>query len=67
MTGWFEQFLIKLFIALGEYLFSKGSKYFKQWQDFKENSKLAEKYQGVVDNPDSTREDRRKIEDDLLG
>lgn len=70
MPGWIEKFLIALFVALGERLFAKGEAYAKSWKSLRDelsqNEKKANEYQGVVDNPESTREDRRRAEDDLL-
>jgi hypothetical protein len=71
MPGWLESFLIKLFLALGGMLLSKGKIKAENWLSLQEelgnNTKKAEDYQKVVDKPDSTREERRRAEDDLLG
>lgn len=70
MPGWLESFLIKLFLALGSMLLSKGKIKAENWlsvqAELKENEKKADEYQKVVDKPNSTREDRRRAEDDLL-
>lgn len=70
MPGWLESFLIKLFISLGNHLVSKGIVKAEKWinvqAELAANEKKAGEYQKVVDKPDSTREERRRAEDDLL-
>jgi hypothetical protein len=70
MPGWLESFLIKLFLALGSMLLSKGKIKVEGWlaieAELKANTKKAEDYQKVVDKPDATREERQRAEDDLL-
>lgn len=73
MPAWIGKLLAPIFLALGEFLLSKGKSFIAWLQlqekikdELKENTKRAEEYQKVVDKPDSTREERRRAEDDLL-
>jgi len=66
MPGWLESLLIKLIFALGDVLIAKGSKYYAKWSDMREAIKKADKYEEVINNPDSSLEDRLRAEDDLL-
>ena len=65
MGIWFDQFLIKLFFALGDILVSKGKVKIERWLEYREAHKKAEAYDKVVDDPNASREDREKAEDDL--
>lgn len=65
-----QTFLIKLALAILESYLVKGSKAFDHYLELKsellENKKKAIKYDQVVKNPNASREERKKIEDDLL-
>lgn len=41
--------------------------YIDEQVELEKNKKAADKYDKVVQNPDASREDRRKAEDELLG
>ena len=62
-----EKFLIKFFIALGEHLAAKGLIKAQEWIAYKERIGEAEDYSKVVDKPNSSREERRRAEDEFLG
>ena len=64
--GFLEQFAIKLFIALGEYLYSKGLLKLKEWQNVQSYVKRAEKYTEAIKKPDETLEDRLRETDDFM-
>jgi hypothetical protein len=60
-----ESFLIDLCLALLEKLLVKGSQAFGHYLALKDAVQKAKEYQKVVDKP-TTREERRRAEDDLL-
>lgn len=65
-----QTFLIKLALAILESYLVKGSKAFGHYLELRsellENKKKADNYDQVVKNPNASREERKKIEDDLL-
>ena len=65
-----QTFLIKLALAILESYLVKGSEafdhYLKLRSELLENKKKADNYDQVVKNPNASREERKKIEDDLL-
>lgn len=65
MSLWFDQFLIKLFITLGDILFSQGSEYFHSWQDYKAAIKKAEKYEDKIKDPKSSIDDKLNANDEF--
>lgn len=64
-----QSFLVALCMAILEKLITKGTQEWVKYEALREelsrNKQKADDYQKVVDKP-STREDRRKAEDDLL-
>ena len=65
-----QSFLVSLCMAILESLLAKGTKAFKHYLELKKelekNAKQASEYQKVVNKNPSTREERRKAEDDAL-
>ena len=65
-----QSFLVSLLMAVLEKLLVKGTAAFQRYMDLKkaleENEQAAKEYQKTVDNPATSREDRKKAEDDLL-
>ena len=68
--GFVESFLVNLAIGILDKYIKKGSAAFAHYMALKSemanNVKKAEAYDKVVNDPKSTREDRRRAEDDLL-
>lgn len=64
-----ESFALKLFLALGKYLFDwsleEGKEYISELIALKEAKKKSDKYKEEVAKPGS-REDRKKAEDEFL-
>lgn len=65
MNVWFDQFLIKLFFALGDILVSKGKVKIDKWNEYRKAHEKSEKYEKIVQNPNSSLEDKLKAEDEL--
>jgi DNA topoisomerase VI subunit B len=70
MSAWIEKLLINLAWALIERAASRAGKelkeYFDERAELERNKRKAENYDKIVRGADSTREERRKAEDDLL-
>lgn len=71
MSAWIEKMLVNLAWALLERAALRAGKelkeYFDERADLERNKRKAKDYDKVVRNPDSTREERRKAENALLG
>ena len=71
MSAWIEKLLVNLAWALLERAALRAGKelkeYFDERAELERNKRKAKDYDKVIGNPDSTREDRRKAEDALLG
>lgn len=65
-----QSFLVSLCMAILEKLITRGTQEWVKYEALRDelarNKQKADDYQKVVDKP-STREDRKKAEDDLLG
>lgn len=66
MAAWLESFLITLSLKVIQWAIQKGKLKAEQFADLQAGLAKARKYQDVVNDPKSTREDRKKAEDDLL-
>lgn len=71
MSAWIEKILLNLAWMLLERAADRAGKelkeYFDERAELERNKRKAKDYDKVVRNPDSTREDRKKAEDELLG
>lgn len=65
MSQMLSKFLIQLFITLGDLLITKGAKAYQQWSDMKAAIAKGQKYDKIVNDPNSSLADRLKAEDEL--
>lgn len=70
MSAWIEKLLLNLAWMLLERAAQRAGKelqeYLDERKELEQNKRKAKDYDKIVRKPDTTREDRRKAEDDLL-
>jgi len=66
MASWLDSIIISLFLTIAKRLVVKGLLEGFRIVQLEGDIRKAREYQKTVDNPEATREDRRRAEDDLL-
>ena len=65
MQALWAKIATQLFLALGDYLFTQGTEYYKSWQDYKSALKKASDYDDTIKKPDSSIDDKLNANDEL--
>lgn len=61
----FEQFLLKLFLALGDKFIKEGDEYFDSWARIKKAKLKAKDYEKKINDPNASLDDQLNANDEF--